>query len=79
MCLATLLALPPGPEPTREILGNVPTLSRWIFAVLALASLDMRLLTVRNGATFDNGAKRAVRAESQARLAKCPREPPGNM
>jgi Fe-S oxidoreductase/nitrate reductase gamma subunit len=39
MCLATLLALPPGPEPTREILGNVPTLSRWIFAVLAAVSL----------------------------------------
>ena len=26
-----------------------------VFQVLALASLDMRLLTVRNGATFDNG------------------------
>ena len=36
-------------------------------------------ILARRGATFDNGAKRAVRAESQARLAKCPRETPGNM
>ncbi len=35
--LATLLAT--GPEPTREILGNIPPLARWIFAVLGAAAI----------------------------------------
>lgn len=34
-----LLAADPGPQPMREILGNVPTASRWIFATLATAAL----------------------------------------
>ena len=35
--LATLLAT--GPEPTREILGNIPPLARWIFAGLSVVAI----------------------------------------
>ena len=34
---ATLLAT--GVQPTREILGNIPPLARWIFAVLGAAAI----------------------------------------